>query len=330
MSEEFHYSTPGEDDKGFHSRFDTPAKCWEILKRASTMLTVPGFTQAQLHEDKVFGTEFRKNCIELQHLLVDTYSIHENELGDDESIKRVGALIQENQQLQLKYILSELANAGAAMQYLPSKEIIIEVVKASDDSINTLKNLTDEQRAQLKSLETGDKHLGVCKMHPLVMDIVSAGITAAGGHAEFGKLQMDANNALPDSVRENPMAVMASQLIGAVTQALANRARDPAMMSVQIRTIIELSIMTRMAMGMSYVALWHKKPDEMVDHITGVLKQAISNTTAQMAEKAEEDANQVANDAILKAMNMSKADVSPAHKPLDHTPFKFPGNGTLN
>lgn len=290
----------------------TPEKCWAAVDRCAELLSEPGYMQAELKVDPEFGPVFDKAAKELLHLLIEEYDVGKSP-SEQSVVERMGELLITIDKTQSMHLLSEIAKAGAAMQMIPFNEILTSI--EGDDLTVITDKLTAEQKADVEAekakADADGTSMVAAKLNPRIVPIFAAGVQAAGGHAEFARIQMGCAKDLPPEFQTNPSLVIATQMTGAVMKAILFRATSAKYVNMQTRTIIESAISLKQALHMSNVAAWSFSPEELLDYLQLSMKSA---TLRALSDLEEEKAEAV---APAESAEVSKSTV-------------FEGNGTVN
>lgn len=292
----------------------TPERCWADVERLSALLSEPGLLQEELKIHPKFGPEFEEASKELLHLLITEYDVGRSP-SEQSVVDRIGDLFMKIERIQANHLLGEIAAGGVAMQMLPMDQMI-NSVSEEDISLITDK-MSEADAAQIFAEREKAKESGVsmaaAKLDLRIVPIFSAGVQAAGGHAEFARLQMECAADLPEEYRLSGSLVFAQQMTGAVMKAVVRRAAHPDYVNMQARTLIESAIALKQALHMGTVPCWSATPTELLD----VLQESMKGSVLRSIEACKPGFKEAAEEAVDSELVKPGSTV-------------FSGNGTVN
>lgn len=302
----------------------TEAQCWAEIEAVGELMSVPGAMQAALKKDPTIGAEFTTNAKEILHIIVDNFDAGMSPGSDPEDrklVEHLNHLFLQNQLIQQRWNVKILTRASLAMQQLPIDAMILEVM---DVTASEKEGLTEEHVAELKSLESEHQQSGMAKIDNRIMNIMQAGIAAAGGQAEFARLQYEVAQNLPEEFAMTPELKFTSQMIGAVMTAIDRRAQTAQFTLAQIRTTIEMAIGAKQALSLSNIVAYGYGHEVLVHTVSHSAEhhvlQAMSDITGTPAPEPER-AEQPKKPVNAEATHFS--DKKPGS-------FQFDGNRTIN
>lgn len=298
----------------------TAEQCWSEIEEVARLMSVPGAMQQELKKDPTFGPEFTGNAKQILHIIVDNFDAGVSpDSSSDEGrklVENLNSLFLQNQLIQQNWNIKVLTRASMAMQQLPITDMILEIM---DVTASTEEGITEEQVEELKGLETESSQSGMAKIDSRLMTIMHAGIAAAGGQAEFARIQYEVAQALPEEFNHTAERKFTAQMIGAVMSAIHRRAQSPEFTLAQIRTTIEMAIGAKQSLSLSNIVAYGFGHEAMIQTLVSSAQhhvlQAMSDihgTPAPVAPK-------------------QKVDVK-AHHVAEKKPgsFNFEGNRTVN
>uniref|UniRef100_A0AAU6W0T6 Uncharacterized protein n=1 Tax=Pseudomonas phage Nican01 TaxID=3138540 RepID=A0AAU6W0T6_9CAUD len=298
----------------------TVEQCWAEIEAVGELMSVPGAMQAALKKDPTIGAEFNANAKEILHIIVDNFDagISPGKSPEDRKlVEHLNQLFLQNQLIQQRWNVKVLTRASMAMQQLPINLMILEVM---DVTASEKEGLTEEHVSELKKLETEHQQSGLAKIDNRIMNIMQAGIAAAGGQAEFAKLQYEVAQSLPEQFSMTAELKFTSQMIGAVMTAIDRRAQTADFTLAQIRTTIEMGIAAKQALSLSNIVAY------------GYGHETLIHTVAHSAEYHVLQAMSDINGTPAAPEQPKKPVAAEATHIAEKKPgsFNFEGNRTIN
>lgn len=297
-------------EEDFKTKY-TPEKCWEAIDRLSELLNNPGYLQSELKVDAQFGAEFLAKTKELLHLLVDEYDFSVAPT-DDKVVARMADLYRDLDRIQASHLMREISVASEYMQMIPFRDILESLEEDISEFTDKMsaEELDNFKAAKEAAGEVG-KNVAAAKINPRIAPILTAGVRAAGGQAEFAKLQIEACAELPDEYQANPSLVMATQLSGAIMKAIVRRFSSPEYANMQTRGVIESVIAAKQAVSMNFFCFWEGRPADLFSSLQKSAERALMTCLSDV----KGEANPVPEAEEVKVKEDSTV---------------FPSNGTVN
>lgn len=296
----------------------TAEQCWAEIEAVGELLTVPGLLQAELKKDPVLGVEFKENTKQILHIVVDNFDVGVSPDDTEEGrkvVEKLNSLFFQNQVIQQQWNVKVLTRASMAMQQLDLAEMMLEIsdVDPGKDGIGA------EGLEELKSMETETSQSGMARIDPRIMQIMNAGINAAGGQLEFARIQHDVIQSLPEQFNTSPEVRFTSQMIGSVLSAIETRAQNSDYSLAQIRTTIEMMIGSKQALSLSYLTAYHFSAEALIHTVCFSAQHHVMQAMSDVRgdAKPEKPKQQVNAEATHVAAAKS-------------TSFNFEGNRTVN
>lgn len=287
------------------------AACWRVLEDLGHMLNEPGQIQVQCAQDPKFGPLIAESTNKMLTALVSITDFntkmteqHQNQLA--EQATAVAGIYT-------AFIARRIGIASASMQLLPVESLFMEMYdaeKIKGVSAEEIKSLR-ERAAIIKNGEEGGPQVMAAKMKPAINAILGAGMMAAGGQAEFAKIQMEIIGLLPDSIKQHQNLLITAQFMGATAKALTDFARQKNMAMASIMGPLEAMMAARRMCGAGFAGTWGQTA-EATSALVGSMM--IANIAKCLVSEQNETSSAITKDIIE---NMVKS-------------ANHPGNGTVN
>lgn len=287
------------------------AACWREIEELGHLLNEPGQIQVQCAKDTRFGPLIAESTNKMMAALISITDFnskiteeHQNQLAEQaHSITGI----------YTAFVTSRIARASDSMQRLPVESLFVEMSEAS-----TIKSISPEAIADLKSRaseinggESGGPEVMAAKMKPALNVILAAGMNAAGGHAEFAKIQMEIIKSMPEGVRKHPNLMLTAQFMGATAKAISDFTRHKNMAMASIIGPLEAVMAARRLCGIGFAGTWGQTAESTTAFIGSMMVAAVS----RCLESEQNDSATAATKDIIEGMMKSA---------------NHPGNGTVN